>query len=290
MLVRLCRLFGAAHAERVYGPDVMLELCRRSPDRGYRHFFYGGAPGVAETLAARLQEQFPGLCYRRYLFAAFPPTLGKRDCRRHSAHQRQPGRRGLDRIGHTETGDMGDRQPQPPARSAVARRGRRVRLSRRHPFVRPRGGCARPGVSGSSVSAPSHAGCGERYIVQLAQFLGLLTLQVARLREFPISAVSGEVNRHDRDRACHSVRSTRPGQLALACSRLLDFFVAMLAGIMVLPVLILAIIAIKLVDPGPAFYIQNRHRQRRPAIQIFQAPQHALEFRRLAARISGTES
>ena len=46
--------------------------------------------------------------------------------------------------------------------------------------------------------------------------------------------------------------------LALACSRLIDFVVATCAGIMVLPVLILAIIAIKLVDPGPAFYIQNR--------------------------------
>src|SRR5882757_9327711 len=40
MLVRLCRWFGATQAERVYGPDVMLELCRRSPGRGYRHFFY----------------------------------------------------------------------------------------------------------------------------------------------------------------------------------------------------------------------------------------------------------
>ena len=41
MLVRLCRWFGATQAERVYGPDVMLELCRRSPASGYRHFFYG---------------------------------------------------------------------------------------------------------------------------------------------------------------------------------------------------------------------------------------------------------
>jgi lipopolysaccharide/colanic/teichoic acid biosynthesis glycosyltransferase len=57
-----------------------------------------------------------------------------------------------------------------------------------------------------------------------------------------------------------AIPSTLPtqGQLALACSRLLDFCVATLAGIMVLPVLVLAIIAIKLIDPGPAFYIQNR--------------------------------
>jgi lipopolysaccharide/colanic/teichoic acid biosynthesis glycosyltransferase len=46
--------------------------------------------------------------------------------------------------------------------------------------------------------------------------------------------------------------------LALACSRLIDFCLATLVGIMVLPVIILAIIAIKLVDPGPALYIQNR--------------------------------
>jgi hypothetical protein len=46
--------------------------------------------------------------------------------------------------------------------------------------------------------------------------------------------------------------------LALACSRLIDFCVATLVGIMVLPVIILAIITIKLVDPGPALYIQNR--------------------------------
>jgi len=46
--------------------------------------------------------------------------------------------------------------------------------------------------------------------------------------------------------------------LAPGCSRLIDFCVATLVGIMVLPLLSLAIIAIKLVDPGPAFYVQNR--------------------------------
>jgi lipopolysaccharide/colanic/teichoic acid biosynthesis glycosyltransferase len=46
--------------------------------------------------------------------------------------------------------------------------------------------------------------------------------------------------------------------LALACSRLLDFCVAILVGILVLPVVCAAVIAIKLVDPGPGFYFQNR--------------------------------
>jgi N-acetylglucosaminyldiphosphoundecaprenol N-acetyl-beta-D-mannosaminyltransferase len=61
MLVRLCRWFGASQAERVYGPDVMLALCERSAQSGHRHFFYGGAPGIAEKLASRLVQKFPGL-------------------------------------------------------------------------------------------------------------------------------------------------------------------------------------------------------------------------------------
>jgi len=60
-LVWLSRLKGFRHVDRVYGPDLMLTLCERSAARGYRHFFYGGAEGVPEQLAAVLQERFPGL-------------------------------------------------------------------------------------------------------------------------------------------------------------------------------------------------------------------------------------
>ncbi|RMF26233.1 MAG: glycosyltransferase [Chloroflexi bacterium] len=60
-LVWLSRLYGYHHVDRVYGPDLMLALCERSIKRGYRHFFYGGAEGVPERLAARLQSRFPGL-------------------------------------------------------------------------------------------------------------------------------------------------------------------------------------------------------------------------------------
>lgn len=60
-LVWLSRLKGFHHVDRVYGPDLMLALCERSVARGYRHFFYGGADGVPERLAANLQRRFPGL-------------------------------------------------------------------------------------------------------------------------------------------------------------------------------------------------------------------------------------
>ena len=46
---------------RVYGPDLMIELCRRSVQRGYRHFLYGGNEGVAKQLAESLRHQIPGL-------------------------------------------------------------------------------------------------------------------------------------------------------------------------------------------------------------------------------------
>jgi len=57
-LVWLGRLRGHA-VERVYGPDLMLAVCEGGQAHGYRHFFYGGAEGVAETLAARLRARFP---------------------------------------------------------------------------------------------------------------------------------------------------------------------------------------------------------------------------------------
>jgi N-acetylglucosaminyldiphosphoundecaprenol N-acetyl-beta-D-mannosaminyltransferase len=60
-LVWLSRLKGFRYVERVYGPDLMLAMCERSIKCGYQHFFYGGAPDIAEKLALRLQSRFPGL-------------------------------------------------------------------------------------------------------------------------------------------------------------------------------------------------------------------------------------
>lgn len=54
------RLLGA-RAERVYGPDLMQAVCQLSISKGWRHYFYGGAAGVPQLVAARLQEKFPGL-------------------------------------------------------------------------------------------------------------------------------------------------------------------------------------------------------------------------------------
>jgi N-acetylglucosaminyldiphosphoundecaprenol N-acetyl-beta-D-mannosaminyltransferase len=60
-LVWLSRWQGFPRVSRVYGPDLLLAVCKHSLDRGYRHFFYGGSEGVADELRARLEQSFPGL-------------------------------------------------------------------------------------------------------------------------------------------------------------------------------------------------------------------------------------
>jgi N-acetylglucosaminyldiphosphoundecaprenol N-acetyl-beta-D-mannosaminyltransferase len=60
-LVWLSWLMGFSHVEQVCGRDLMLEVCRRSAERGYRQFFYGGAAGVPEKLATRLCSRLSGL-------------------------------------------------------------------------------------------------------------------------------------------------------------------------------------------------------------------------------------
>jgi N-acetylglucosaminyldiphosphoundecaprenol N-acetyl-beta-D-mannosaminyltransferase len=60
-MVWAARRAGARHTARVYGPDLMLDVCQRSLVEGWRHYFYGAGPGVAEELAGRLAGRFSGL-------------------------------------------------------------------------------------------------------------------------------------------------------------------------------------------------------------------------------------
>lgn len=59
-LVWLGRWQGFKHMKRrVYGPELMETFCRETGSK-YRHFFYGGAPGVADALA-RAEQQRHGI-------------------------------------------------------------------------------------------------------------------------------------------------------------------------------------------------------------------------------------
>ncbi len=54
-------LQGFRKMDRVFGPDFMTAMCKLAVERGYRNFFYGGKPGVAQLLSETLQGRFPGL-------------------------------------------------------------------------------------------------------------------------------------------------------------------------------------------------------------------------------------
>jgi len=60
-MVWMGRWYGFREMQRVYGPDLLLEVCEASQASGWKHFFYGGGPGTAEALAAVLQSKFPKL-------------------------------------------------------------------------------------------------------------------------------------------------------------------------------------------------------------------------------------
>jgi N-acetylglucosaminyldiphosphoundecaprenol N-acetyl-beta-D-mannosaminyltransferase len=58
-MVWVGKMNGHAEMRRVYGPDLMLDICAWSENSPCRHFFFGGAPGVAELLAEKLKARFP---------------------------------------------------------------------------------------------------------------------------------------------------------------------------------------------------------------------------------------
>ena len=78
-LVWLSRLRGCSHVRRVYGPDLMLAVCARSTQMGYKHFLYGGADDVPQQLGDSLRRRFPGLCIVGAYSPPFRPLTEEED-------------------------------------------------------------------------------------------------------------------------------------------------------------------------------------------------------------------
>lgn len=55
------RLMGTPFPERVTGSDGIYHLCEAAAERGWRVFFLGAGPGVAEKTAQMLAQRNPGL-------------------------------------------------------------------------------------------------------------------------------------------------------------------------------------------------------------------------------------
>ncbi|MFB3814966.1 MAG: WecB/TagA/CpsF family glycosyltransferase [Terriglobales bacterium] len=60
-LIWVARQRGLRLSRRVAGPDLFLEFLRATAEKGYSHFFYGGAEGIPEKLVQELRREFPGL-------------------------------------------------------------------------------------------------------------------------------------------------------------------------------------------------------------------------------------
>lgn len=73
------RAAGAAHMDRVYGPDLMLEVLAVAHQRGWSSFFYGGAPDVPAELARHLQRRFPDLAVAGWHSPPFRPLTAEED-------------------------------------------------------------------------------------------------------------------------------------------------------------------------------------------------------------------
>lgn len=60
-VVWMGKLKGYSNVKRVYGPDLMLGICRISEEKGYRNYFYGSTAYVLDKLKEKLKNIFPGL-------------------------------------------------------------------------------------------------------------------------------------------------------------------------------------------------------------------------------------
>ena len=62
-MVWLGKLQGYTEMDRVYGPELMLDvmLDTSQAEKSYKHYFFGGNEGVAERLSEKLTNRYPGL-------------------------------------------------------------------------------------------------------------------------------------------------------------------------------------------------------------------------------------
>jgi N-acetylglucosaminyldiphosphoundecaprenol N-acetyl-beta-D-mannosaminyltransferase len=60
-LVWLGKMHGYNTIDRVYGPDLLRDVCAYSADKGWKHFFYGAAPGIVEKLQDVLEKEHPSI-------------------------------------------------------------------------------------------------------------------------------------------------------------------------------------------------------------------------------------
>ena len=72
-LVWAGRLHGFSRMGRVFGPELMLEVCRTSVNRGYTHFLYGGRCGRGRRATEAPDAKVSGHQNSWDVYPALPP-------------------------------------------------------------------------------------------------------------------------------------------------------------------------------------------------------------------------
>lgn len=67
---------GRENVDQVCGPEFLPAFCEATADLNLRHFFYGGAEGVAARAAVMLQQRVPGIQIAGVYSPPFRPLTG----------------------------------------------------------------------------------------------------------------------------------------------------------------------------------------------------------------------
>ncbi len=78
-LSKYSRFAGFRNAERVTGPDLMVELFRISAQKGYRHFFYGSTQETLDDMWTALRRDYPGIVVAGMYAPPFRPLTEEED-------------------------------------------------------------------------------------------------------------------------------------------------------------------------------------------------------------------
>lgn len=71
--------FWGHDVPRLNGPILMLEACEYGQNLGWRHYFYGGKEGVADTMVEKLQKRYPKLISAGTYCPPFRPLTAEED-------------------------------------------------------------------------------------------------------------------------------------------------------------------------------------------------------------------
>lgn len=78
-LVWVAKIMGNKKIERTYGPDLMMALCEKGQNKGYKHYFYGGTESTCSLLRNVLKKKFCNIDIVGHYAPPFRPLHAKEE-------------------------------------------------------------------------------------------------------------------------------------------------------------------------------------------------------------------